>query len=137
MDKLKTLQVIVNQYFSELIKLSELSQELELPYSAEELLNFSGLSIGSYKVRRKGRTYHYIKLMGIRTGELSEREELLLVRKPLESSERERRVRREAVHIKNLSLTPKNKELVGELHYYWQRAKALRKWLWLSGYRGF
>ena len=30
MDKLKTLQVIVNQYFLELIKLSELSQELEL-----------------------------------------------------------------------------------------------------------
>ena len=67
---------------------------------------------------------------GIRTGEFSDREETWLVRKPLESSERERRLCREIVHIKNLRLIPQNKVLVEEFHYYWRRAKALKK----SGY---
>ena len=69
--------------------------------------------------------------MGVRTGELSEKEEIWLVRKPTDYTERERRIRKETVHLKNLKLTPQNKELVEELHYYWQRARALRKWLHL------
>ena len=127
----KVLEAIEKQYISEVAKLGELSVRLELPVSPEELLELSGLSIGTYKVRRGGRTYHYIKLMGVRTGDLSDREETWLVRRPTDDRERERRLRKETVHLKNLKLTPQNKELVEELHYYWQRAKALLKWLHL------
>ena len=131
MADLITLKTVENQYIRELGKISEILIKLELPYSATDLLLFSGLSIGTYKVRRGGRTYHYIKLMGVRTGDLSDREETWLVRRPTDDRERERRLRKETVHLKNLKLTPQNKELVEELHYYWQRAKALLKWLHL------
>ena len=127
----KVVEIIEKQYLSEVAKLGELCVRLELPCSPDELLELSGLSIGTYKVRRGGRTYHYIKLTGVRTGELSGREETWLVRRPTDYAERERRIRKEAVHLKNLKLTPLNKELVEELHYYWQRARALRRWLHL------
>ena len=131
MGDFRVLETVEKQYLREVAKLGEYAMRLELPYSPEELLELSGLSIGAYKVRSGGRTYHYIKLMGVRTGELSDKEETWLVRKPTDYSERERRIRKEAVHIKNLKFTPQNKELVEELHYYWQRAKALRRWLHL------
>ena len=131
MGDFRVVETVEKQYLSEVAKLGELCVRLELPYSPEELLELSGLSIGTYKVRSGGRTYHYIKLMGVRTGDLSDREETWLVRRPADDRERERRLRKETVHLKNLKLTPQNEELVEELHYYWQRAKALLKWLCL------
>ena len=54
----KIPKTIERQCLSEAAKLGELCVRLELLVSPEKLLEFSGLSIGTYKVRRDGRIYH-------------------------------------------------------------------------------
>ncbi|WP_163329425.1 hypothetical protein GFV12_08525 (plasmid) [Desulfurobacterium thermolithotrophum] len=102
-------------------------------YTAEELLELSGLSIGAYKVKRKDKEYKYYKVTGIWTGEKAETEEVWIVRKEGEKEERERRYRREVRQIANIKHSLENETLLTMLKFYWRRAKALKKWIELKG----
>ena len=119
-------EVIKNQFYQDLEVVKELAEELELPLSGSELLRYSGLVVGDYKVKKK---YHYYKLIGILTGDEADRVEHWLIKKEGEPKERKWAFRRKSEHLINLKKTPENRKKLLKLVKYWRRAKALHKWL--------
>ena len=119
-------QVIKEQFQRELEVLSRLIAELKLSLSPEELLEYSGLSVGRYTV--KG--YTYLKLIGVLTGERSNREERWLIKRLDKGGvERKRKLRRKAEHLLNVRKTEESEIAISQLITYWRRAKALQRWL--------
>ena len=121
--------VITEQFNRELGAVEELVNELKIPVSVSELLKYSGLIVGEYEVKGK---YRYYKLMGVLTGDKTDREERWLMKRENETSLRKRRIKRKTEHLLNIR---KNEETEGkllELVKYWRRAKALKKWLELA-----
>jgi len=117
---------IQRQFEGELQALSEILSRLSIPLTADELLEFSGLSISEFTVKGK---YRYLKLTGVRTGDKAERVEEWIVKKVGEKKERLRNLRRKSKHIANLKATEENEVLLNWLVHYWRRAKALENWL--------
>jgi len=118
---------IKEQFERELRALSELLSALNISLTAEDLLEFSGLSVSSYTVKK----YSYLKLIGVKTGEKTTKVEGWIVKKmdDDEGKVRERWLRRETVHIKNFHKTTENRNLLSLLLHIWRRAKALKSWL--------
>jgi len=119
-------ELVKEQFERELHAISEILSRLNIPLTAKELLNFSGLSISEFTVKGK---YRYFKLVGVRTGDKAGKVERWIVRKVDEEKERKRNLRRESKHIANLKATEENEVLLNWLVHYWTRAKALGKWL--------
>jgi len=117
---------IREQFEKELSQLSELLSALNIPLTAEELLQFSGLSLSSYTVKGK---YSYIKLIAVKTGDRTTRVEGWKLQKVGEKKVRERWLRREIVHLKNFLKTEENRKNLKLLLYFWRRAKALKSWI--------
>lgn len=117
---------IREQFEKELSQLSELLSALNIPLTAEELLQFSGLSLSSYTVKGK---YSYIKLVAVKTGDRTTRVEGWKLQKVGEKKVRERWLRRETVHLKNFHKTEENRKNLKLLLHFWRRAKALKSWL--------
>jgi hypothetical protein len=122
----KAKRVIEEQFQRDFETLGKLATELNLPMSAEELLKYSGLTIGRYKVKSR---YTYLKLIGILTGELSDKEERWLVKKLEGGAERKRKFRRKSQHLLNIKQTQEMELKLLQLVRYWRRAKALQRWL--------
>ena len=119
-------QVIKEQFQRELEVLSRLIAELKLSLSPEELLEYSGLSVGRYTVKK----YTYLKLIGVLTGERSNREERWLIKRLDKGGvERKRKLRRKAEHLLNVRKTEESEITISQLITYWRRAKALQRWL--------
>ena len=119
-------QVIKEQFQRELEVLSRLIAELKLSLSPEELLEYSGLSVGRYTVKK----YTYLKLIGVLTGERSDREERWLIKRLDKGGvERKRKLRRKAEHLLNVRKTEESEIAISQLITYWRRAKALQRWL--------
>ena len=114
------------QFEREVSQLSELLSALNIPLTAEELLQFSGLSLSSYTVKGK---YSYIKLIAVKTGDRTTKIEGWRLQKVGEKKVRERWLRREIVHLKNFHKTEENRKNLKLLLHYWRRAKALKSWL--------
>ena len=114
------------QFEKEVSQLSELLSALNIPLTAEELLQFSGLSLSSYTVKGK---YSYIKLIAVKTGDKTTKVEGWRLQKVGEKKVRERWLRREMVHLKNFHKTEENRKNLKLLLHYWRRAKALNSWL--------
>jgi len=114
------------QFEREVSQLSELLSALNIPLTAEELLQFSGLSLSSYTVKGK---YSYIKLIAVKTGDRTTKIEGWRLQKVGEKKVRERWLRREIVHLKNFYKTEENRKNLKLLLHYWRRAKALKSWL--------
>ena len=123
-------EVIKSQFYEELGELKELARELNLPLSGSELLKYSGLMVSEYTVKGK---YHYYKLVGVLTGNEADKLELWLVRRENEAFERKRAYRRRVDHLANLKRASESRERLQRLIKCWRRAKALQKWLELSG----
>jgi len=117
---------IREQFEREVSQLSELLSALSIPLTAEELLQFSGLSLSSYTVKGK---YSYIKLIAVKTGDRTMKVERWELRKVGEKKVRERWLRRETVHLKNFHKTEENRKNLKLLLHFWRRAKALKSWL--------
>jgi len=117
---------IRKQFEREVSQLSELLSALNIPLTAEELLQFSGLSLSSYTVKGK---YSYIKLIAVKTGDRTTRVEGWKLQKVGEKKVRERWLRREMVHLKNFPKMEANRKKLELLLHYWRRAKALKSWL--------
>ena len=114
------------QFEREVTQVSELLSALSIPLTAEELLQFSGLSLSSYTVKGK---YSYIKLIAVKTGDRTTKVEGWRLQKVGEKKVRERWLRREMVHLKNFHKTEENRKNLKLLLHYWRRAKALKSWL--------
>jgi len=117
---------IEEQLVEELVRLSELLLDLEIPMLGKDLLQFSGLSLSTYTVKGK---YKYIKLTAVKTGDRTTRIEGWKLQKIGEKRVRKRWLRRETVHLKNLRWTEENEKNLKLLLHYWRRAKALNSWL--------
>jgi len=123
--KVSVKTTLKKQFEQELSDISKLIDLLGIPVSAEELVEFSGLTVSRYSV--KG--HDYLKLIGVLTGEKSDKVEEWLVKKKGENTERKRKLRKKMIHLLNLKDSEENRINIGWLVHYWRRAKALKKWL--------
>ena len=122
----KAKEVIEEQFQRDFETLGKLAIDLNLPVSAGELLQYSGLTIGRYTVKSR---YTYLKLMGVLTGELSDKEERWLVKRlDKGGAERKRKFRRKSEHLLNIRQTEEAEFKLLQLIKYRRRTKALQKW---------
>jgi len=119
-------KVVEEQMYKDLTTLEEIRTELGLSISAHELIQYSGLVIGKFLIRKK---HKYLKLTGILTGEKAGKEEIWIVKKNDEEEVKRRKFRRETKHLVNLKYTEENMEKLQKLISYWRRVKGLLKWL--------
>jgi hypothetical protein len=120
-------ELIEGQFQKDFETLRELAAELKLPVSAEELLEYSGLTVGRYTVKSR---YTYLKLIGVLTGERCNKEERWLVKRlDKGGTTRKRKFRRKSEHLLNIKQTYEAELKLLQLIKYWRRAKALQKWL--------
>jgi len=123
---MEAYKIIEEQVYKDLTTLEEIRTELGLSIPAHTLIQYSGLVVGKFSIRKK---YEYLKLIGILTGEKAGKQEIWLVKKNDEEEIKERKFRRETKHLANFKYTEENVEKLQELISYWRRVKGLLKWL--------